>query len=240
MALPTFVAAGAEASAISAITPALPAGIATDDILLLCLATSNQAISVADSAGGTWTEVTDSPQGTGAAGGATSTRLTVFWSRYNGTQTAPTTSDSGDVNEGCIVAFRGCETSGDPWNVTSGGVDAVSETGIEIAGDTTTVDDCLIVALVADSINDADDRYSGWTNADLVNVTERFDNGTTFGADVGLGIATGEKASAGAYGDTTVTISATSPNAFMTIALKPPAGGAAAIVHRLMLMGVGL
>ena len=39
---------------------------------------------------------------------AGSTRGTVFWSRYNGTQTAPTTSDSGTSQVGFIAAFRGC------------------------------------------------------------------------------------------------------------------------------------
>ena len=34
MALPTYVAARASASGINAITPALPPGIATDDILI--------------------------------------------------------------------------------------------------------------------------------------------------------------------------------------------------------------
>ena len=53
--MPTFVAAGSVASGTGAITPALPANIATGDILLLFLETANQAISITNQNGGTWT-----------------------------------------------------------------------------------------------------------------------------------------------------------------------------------------
>ncbi len=92
---PTYVAAGSVSSGTGAITPALPGSLATNDILLLFLETANQAISISNQNGGTWTQVTNSPQGVGTAGGTSATRLTVFWSRYNGTQGAPTTTDSG-------------------------------------------------------------------------------------------------------------------------------------------------
>ena len=49
-----FVAAGAVANSSSAITPALPSGIATGDILLLFLETANQGITISNSNGGTW------------------------------------------------------------------------------------------------------------------------------------------------------------------------------------------
>src|SRR3990167_10950095 len=96
MAIPTFVAAGGIAVSTTTITPGLPGGIATDDILLLPLETQpGQVVTIADAAGGTWAQIPDSPQDTGGTP-ATGTRLTVFWSRYNGTQTAPTTDDPGN------------------------------------------------------------------------------------------------------------------------------------------------
>ena len=69
--IPTFVAAGTVTSGTGTITPALPSGIATDDILLLFLETSNQAISISNPNGGTWTAVTNSPQSTGTAASST-------------------------------------------------------------------------------------------------------------------------------------------------------------------------
>jgi len=221
---PTFVAAGAVAANAAAITPALPAGIATNDILLLFLETRNQAITIANQNGGTWTEVTNSPQGSGTTDG---TRLTAFWSRNNGTQGAPTTSDSGNHQLGRIVAFRGCVTSGNPWDVTAGGVEATADTSGAIPGATTTVANTLVVAAIATSLPDADGtaNFSAWTNANLTSVTERTDNTTVTGNGGGLGVVTGVKATAGAYGNTTVTCGTAAVKGMVSIALKPGGGG---------------
>ena len=220
---PTFVATGAVASNTVAITPALPAGIATGDILLLFLETANQAISIANQNGGTWTAVTNSPPGTGTAGSTSATRLTVFWSRYNGTQGAPTTSDSGDHQLGRMIAIRGAAASGNPWNVTAGGVEAVSDTSGSIPGATTTVANTLVVAAIATALPDATgtSNFSSWANSNLTGITERTDNTTSQGNGGGLGIVTGTKATAGAYGNTSVTCASSSYKAMMSIAIKP-------------------
>jgi len=222
-AMPTYVAAGAVAYGTGAITPALPAGLQTNDILLLFLETANQAISISSQNGGTWTEVTGSPQGTGTAGGTSATRLTVFWSRYNGTQGAPTTSDSGDHQLGRMIAIRGATTSGNPWDVTAGGVESTSDTSGSIPGATTTVANTLVVAAIATSLPDSNGtaNFSAWTNADLASLTERTDNTVTAGNGGGLGIATGGKATAGAYGATAVTCASSATKGMMSIALKP-------------------
>ena len=222
MALPTFVAAGAMSSGTAAITPAHPAGIATDDILLLFLETSAQEIGIATLNGGTWTLVPSSPQQVSGSDAGAVSRLTVFWSRYNGTQTAPVTTDSGDHQVGVILAFRGCSTTGHPWDVTNGSTDGASNTALSAVGNTTRVADCLIVIASARGNDAAGAGFSAWANADLANVTERFDDGAVDGTGGGIGIATGELATAGAYGATTATVS-TSGDAFVTIALRPPA-----------------
>jgi hypothetical protein len=220
---PTFVAAGTVTSGTGAITPALPSGIATGDILLLFLETSNQAISINTPNGGTWTAVTNSPQSTGTAAGSTGARLTVFWSRYNGTQGAPTTSDSGDHQLGRIIAVRGAVASGNPWDVTAGGVEAASDTSGSIPGATTTVANTLVVAAIATSLPDSSTTtdFSSWTNSNLTGLTERTDNTTSSGNGGGLGIATGTKATAGAYGNTAVTCASSAYKGMMSIAIKP-------------------
>jgi len=220
---PTYVNSGASVTGTAAITVGLPANIAVDDILLLFLETSNQAITIATPNGGTWTEVTNSPQGTGTAATTTATRLTVFWSRYNGTQTAPVTSDSGNRQLGIMIAVRGVITTGNPWDITSGGVDAVANTSGVIPGATTTVADTFIVTAIGTALPDATGtaNFSAWTNADLTGITERADNTSTSGVGGGLGIATSTKASIGAYGNTTVTLASSSVKAMMSIALKP-------------------
>jgi len=222
-AVPTFVAAGAVASGTGTITPALPSGIATNDILLLFLETSNQAISITNQNGGTWTEVTNSPQYCGTANGTTGARLTAFWSRYNGTQGAPTASDSGNHQLGRIIAIRNAVSSGNPWDVTVGGVEAVDDTSGSIPGATTTVANTLVVTAIATSLPDASStaKFSGWTNANLTSLTERTDNSVNAGNGGGLGIATGFKATAGAYGNTAVTLANAAYKGMMSIAIKP-------------------
>jgi len=218
-----FVAAGAVKSGTGAISPALPSGIAVNDILLLFVETANQAVSISNQNGGTWAEVTGSPQGTGTAGGTAATRLTVFWSRYNGTQGAPTVSDSGNHQLARMVAIRGAVSSGDPWNVTAGGVEATSDTSASIPGATTTVANTLVVVATAGSLPDASGtaQFSAWTNANLTSLTERTDNSVNAGNGGSLGIATGIKATAGAYGNTAVTHANSAVKGMISIAIKP-------------------
>ena len=222
-AVSTFVAAGAVTSNTTAITPALPAGIATNDILLLFLETANEAITIPTPNGGTWTAVTNSPQGTGTAGSTSATRLTVFWSRYNGTQGAPTTSDSGDHQAGRIIAIRGAATSGNPWDVTAGGVEAVSDTSGSIPGATTTVGNTLVVMAIAAALPDSTSttNFATWTNANLTSITERVDSAQSAGNGGAIGIATGVRAATGAYGNTAVTLATSAYKGMMSIAIKP-------------------
>ncbi len=221
--IPTFVAAGAVAYGTGAITPALPSGIATNDILLLFLETANQTISISNQNGGAWSQVTNSPQGTGTGGSSGSTALTVFWSRYNGSQGAPTTSSSGNHQIGRMIAIRGATTSGNPWDVTAGGVDATASTTATIPGATTTVANTLVVVAVGTGLpsSNGTSNFSAWTNSNLSSLTERTDNTRNAGVGGGLGSATGGKATAGAYGNTTVTLAASAKKAMMSIAIKP-------------------
>lgn len=221
MAIPTFVASGGRAAGTAAVTPVLPAGIAVNDILLLFAeSNSGEAVTIPTPNGGTWAEVADSPQD------STDTRLTVFWSRYNGTQGAPTTNDPGNHICCFIAAWNGVITTGDPWDVTSGGIDNTSDTSASITGDTTTVADCIVIAACCNGTNANQDQFSGWTNGDLASpaTAEREDVNTNKGGGGGVGMADGGKASAGAYGATTVTLGTASTKGFITIALKPAAG----------------
>lgn len=217
MTAPAWRAAGTAQAGVGAVTPGMPAGVLTDDILLLFIETSDEAITVS---GGTetWTEVADSPVSMTVT---TPTRLTVFWARASqNSPTSPTTSDSGDHQLAVIAAFSGCITSGDPWDVTSPGTDSTSNTSFAVPGDTTTVADCLVVAVATADFQNA--YGNTWTNADLTSVTERIDTTTSVGNRGSIGVATGVKAAAGAYGTTTGTLTANSRKAMMSIALRPP------------------
>lgn len=215
-AIPTFVAAGTPGFGTGNVTPGLPAGIETDDILLLFAATPNQAIALP--AG--WAEVADSPQGSGAGGASTSTRITAFWLRVAGGEVAPTLVDVWDNIIAAIFAFRGCIPTGDPWDVTAGDV-GVSSTSVSVPGDATTVNNCLVVAACSQTTDTTTPQFSGWANPDLANVAELIDAGTDAGNGGGFGVASGEKVAAGAYGATTATLATASAQGRMSIALKP-------------------
>lgn len=217
MAIPTFVAAGTEAPSAGNATPGLPAGWAADDIhLLVCETVSGEPVTAPTG----FTAVADSPQIM-----AGSTRLSVFWRRAVLGDTDPTISDPGNHIQSQIFGFRGCITTGNPWDVTSGGTDAVGDTALVVPGDTTTVADCLVVICASIGADSNIDQFSLWANADLANVTERGDAFTNLGGGGGFGVATGEKAAAGAYGNTTATMATAEAKAFITIALKAPGGG---------------
>lgn len=214
----TYVGAGALEAQAGPATPALPGSLAIDDILILCGRTVNaQAMTIPTPNGGTWTEFPNSPQDNATNG----VRGTWFWSRYNGTQGNPTTNDSGSINMGRILAYRGCIASGDPHDVTAGG-SQVAATAMSNLGLTTTVDGCMIVICsVCDQDLASSANASGWTNASLVSVDERVDQITATGVGGGHAIADGIKTVAGVVSATTWTQAASGGTANLTIALRP-------------------
>lgn len=204
MGLPTLVAVGAVSASTSAITPVLPPGTLTNDILVLPIESHSTApdvaATIANVAGGTWTQVGFSHAGNTA-------RLTIFWSRYNGTQTAPTTNDTGDHQQGCIIGIRGCITTGSPINVEAGAAPTFAETVSTITTITTASDNRLILAVIAGELPDADGTgvYSSWTNSGLGSLTEIVDVSTSAGLGGSLGVAIGSKVAQGVTGTTSVT-----------------------------------
>lgn len=215
--IPTYVAAGTATDTAVAATPGLPSGWQENDIFLLFAETANQACTAPTG----WTEVTNSPQGTGTAGGTAATRLTVFWRRATASESAPTIPDPGNHCTSVILAFRGCAQSGDPWDVTAGDVLATASTTVTVPGVTTTVANCLIVLAAAHATDIAAAQYSGWTNANLGSLTERVDASGVSGNGGGFGIATGTKATAGSTGNTTATNANSTVQGRICIALRP-------------------
>jgi uncharacterized repeat protein (TIGR01451 family) len=220
-AAPVFQATGAAVNGQGAVSPAWPAHAVDDVALLLVETTGGEAVTLSTTAG--FVAIANSPQD------ATGTRLTVFWARATSTAMgAPTVADPGDHAIAQIVTYRGVIGSGDPWDVTGGGVKTAVSTSLTASGVTTSVDDTLVV-VAASQDNDTNTTtfFSTWTNANLTSGTERSDFGKNSGDGGGFGIMDGGMATAGATGNTTATLSASSTNAFLTIALKPPVAGAA-------------
>lgn len=221
MTLPTFHAMGGEAAGTGDVVPGRPTGWAVNDIWLMSVEQS--AVNVYGSPPTSWALVTGCQQKPGT--GATDPAFQVYWHRADAGDTSdPTVTDTINHTSAVIAGFRGCVTSGDPWDVSNGGIDAVSTTAAVVTGNTTTVADCLIAIFIASGEDTLTDQFSLYTNLDLANITERYDFMTDQGNGGGVGMATGEKASAGAYGNTAVTLANASTKAFCTIALKPATG----------------
>jgi len=214
LAVPTYVGNGVLASGTGTIAPALPAGLQAGDLLLAVFESqADQAVTINNPNGGTWTLLSNPNVG---GSGNNSTRLTVYWSVYNGAQGNPTTNDPGNHVSGFIAAFRGVNTD-DPFDVTSESTG--NSASASISGATTTVRDTLVV-IVASSDDDAD-TFGDWANTGLTGMTERYELGHTAGSDGLISMATGGKATAGAYAASTSTIAGNTRWAGMAIALAP-------------------
>lgn len=219
MALPTFVAAGTFAGSAATASPGIPAGTVADDILLLFVETENEAVTLSTAEG---FATIGAPTGTGTAGGTTASCITVFWKRATGSDVAPTVADAGDHVACRILGFRGVKATGDPWNVAAvWSVDSVADTSGSATGVTTTVNDCLIVIGAANVIDTNTGQTVTYSNASLANLggTGAGDN-TNQGSGGGFNVGTGELATAGATGTTTLTYGANTQKSMVVIPLE--------------------
>lgn len=223
MTVPTFVALGTFSSSVGTISPALPAGIATGDLLLLFLETHQETVTIPTPNGGTWTQAPSSPQGSGDGGANSSARITVFYSIYNGTQGAPTTNDPGDHVSGRMAAYRGVDQA-NPFNTSNGGTNTSTGATCTVVGATTTVNDCKIIG--CGSTEDDGDAIGAWTaGSGLTNFNERFENTHSSGDQGLVTMWDADMVTAGAYGNSTATMTPSGQQrAFMTLALAPAAG----------------
>ena len=183
----------------------------------LALTTANNFVAVANSIFGGDGDATEEDPEIG---------MRVWWVRGSSWTSAPTVTDTGDHTSCALHRFTGAATSGDPLDVTSSGNDGnANDTSAVIPGATTTVADTLVVLIQGTSFNGTSTAQCGAvTNADLGSITEQFDSTNTSGLGGGHCIITGTKASAGAYGDSTLTLANTSFKGAMSIALKPATG----------------
>lgn len=193
---------------------------AVGDVALLFVETAGgETPTLTDPAG--FVAVSNSPQATGA--GTAGTRLSVYWARASSTTMGgPTIGGLTDHVYARILTYRGAVTTGDPWNISGGGVKAAASTSVSVSSVTTTVPNTLVVQAVARDNDSAAAAFSAQTNANLTGIAERHDAGTATGLGGGFAVWDGARAAAGATGLTTATV-ASSINAFLTIALRPAA-----------------
>lgn len=216
--LPYVASVGATAGGGGDVSPQLPPGWQENDIFLLVVESANQAAS----APAGYASVTNSPQGTGSAGVAGGTRLSVFWKRATSSESAPTVADTGDNTFAAILALRGCLTSGDPWEASAGDVASSASTSVTFPAVTTLGADRLIVNIVAHDIDAAGvSQASAWANSTLRFLVPLLDDTTSSGSGGGLAVAVGAMDSAGSTGTTTATLASSVTQGRITLAFPP-------------------
>ncbi len=216
MAFPTVVGVGTPASGTSSVSPGLPSGWAADDLHLLTV--NNKRA-----------ETLSTPTGFTLVDNAVPTadnKVTAFERNAVGGDGAPLVPDPGDHLYAVIMGLRNPSGGTLVIEAVAKSVVSVASTSVTWPSVTTLGPDRLIVHLMADGRDAVGARFSGEANANLANLTERFDNGVTSNDGGGLIIVTGEMASAGATGTTTGTLSVAATQALLTIAIVAPTGGA--------------
>lgn len=213
--IPTFIAKGAFQSGIAALTVPVPTGYRNDDLLLLFVEQANQ--TVAAPAG--WTQVTNSPQGTGTAAAIGGVGVQTFYKIASGAEASVTVADSGDHTTAIMMAFRGADPA-NPIDVTAGSVGAASTAMVFPSVTTTQANELIVLVAGMDTDAASTTTATGYTNANLTGITEQHDQTITSGVGGGLAIATGLKVTAGSTGTTTATGSTAVTHAYLTIAIR--------------------
>jgi hypothetical protein len=222
-AAPTFQAAGGTQGGNSALTGTFAVAWPThavNDIGILVIETSGEGSTVSITTPSGWQSVPGSPV-TDVAD-ATGSKLQVWWKRAASTsETSVTVPDSGDHQFAKIFTFRGCATSGDPWDVTTTGSKTTASSTATVPAVTTTVDNTLIVMIIGRPDDSSSTAHFGVpSNANLTDIAERGEVGSVGGNGGGYVVATGVKASAGNTGTSTLTKTVSTTDTYMVIALK--------------------
>lgn len=212
MSIPTFQAAGTATN--STVSPAACSWPThqTNDFALLIVWSLDVPL---DSTPSGWTLVAGG--GTGGAGIVTSYGCWVYSLRATSNSMADaslswTITQIESINH-VILTFRGCDTTTDPVNASGTNANGTLNTSVSITGVTTTINDCLIVAIAGSATPSV--THSSWTDASLASVTEIHDS-------LAGGVATGTLATSGASGTVTATRSGNSRSQNVCIALKGP------------------
>lgn len=187
--------------------------------LLLAHSAGGQAIALGTANG--FSELANSPSATGS--GTAGVRVAAFGNASGAGGSNPVITDPGD-HCGALIMLVGHASGLPAVDVTGANQKGSASTSFSISGVTTTAADGLVIPISGRDTDSAAAAYSGVTNANLTGLVELFDAGTTQGNGGGLGIFAGIKASAGATGATTGTVS-NSINANYKIAFR--AGGGA-------------
>jgi hypothetical protein len=156
-------------------------------------------------------------------------KLYVWWKRA--ASSAEGSAATGATNSHIlarIVTFRGCITTGNPWNVVTTGTKTTASTTATVPALTTTISDTLITMIVGRPDDSASTTHFGVpVNSNLTSLTEVAEAGTINGDGGGFVVSTGIKSTAGNTGTSTLTKTASTTDTYIVLALQ---GGTSELV----------
>lgn len=211
--VPTVVGVGTFLGGITDQTPAPPAHVAADKLILAVEWGGATPVPAPTD----WTQLVNSPQSQ-----STNTSLALFYRDAADASTpTPTVAVSGNNHIWTgIIAVRGA-AAGVPEitaGTASGGVGLTTCTWLTV---NTSGANRLILCFGTWSPDDAGPLASAFANAALADVVEVFDGGTTQGNGGGIYVGSGTKLAAGATGSMTCTIGVASLYGAITVGLAP-------------------
>jgi hypothetical protein len=192
----------------------------TNDIGLIVTEIAGNSPTLTPPAG--WTAIPGTPV-SDTAGLASGSKLHVWWKRAaSASEASVATGSTTDHLVARLFTFRGCVTTGNPYNVTTTGAKTTSSTTATVPALVTTVNDTLITMVVGrPSDNAFTFNFDVPVNANLTELDEAGEGATSLGNGGGFVVSYGVKATAGNTGTSTITKLASTTDTYVVLALSP-------------------
>ena len=229
MPAPTFRSNSSFATGTTSVTITLPTGYAAGDILVLNIEAANQGLAQAytNLTNNGWARPANSNVVVGVAAAANATQTDIWWKRAAASETAVVLGDLGDHTTAVVAAFSNCIASGDPWDGTINVAVSVATAQVNTYRVTTSTANTLVCAFINSPRDAAAVHLNAspvlFNNSDEVEVTERYDFGSTSGGGGTLGLITFRKPTAGTTANLRVNVAVSNTHTIFVGALKAAA-----------------
>lgn len=225
MSVPFVAATGTLNASLTAATPAPPAGIANNDILLLIVQVQGGQVVAAPSG---WNSTSVNTAGstitlTGTSSNAGSgVGIYVFWKRTTGTEATPTVADSGDHQAATIIAIRNCISTADPIDAYAATAVSAAATSYVAPTVTTLYPDNMILVIYGNAVdsNTVSSPNGAASNSAGLSLAFQYADNTNVGTGGGFSVYAGPAYAIAAAGTTTAT-GTSSVQVNVTIAFRP-------------------
>jgi len=188
-----------------------------NDFLVLFVETANQSVTTPSG----WTQFANGSQGTGTAGDSAATKLSAYYKISDGTDTSVSASVTGGDHVYALVLGLWNQSVSSPIDVTGGSVEASSSTSVSFPSVTTSSPNCFILNCTSYATDAVNNTLSSISNTNLSDISYIGSGGTTIGNGGGVSVISGIKSTAGSTGNTTATLSSSSAQEKITIAIAP-------------------